>query len=92
MPHGFNARYVKEETAIGIRYTFFSGLSGAAVYVTDPIVAANEKSALVIAAQEAQNYFNRCEECGLWISDTEYNIDEGKCVRCAPVTTPAQKA
>ena len=84
----FNARYETEVTPNGCRYTFFCGLSGAAVYTTDPICAADEDAALDIAKREAKRYFNFCWECGVWIGDSAYNIDEMKCVICAPFTTP----
>jgi hypothetical protein len=84
MPYEFNAKYIKEETATGSKYTFFCGLSGVAVHTTDPICAADEGIALTIAKQESQLYFNRCEQCGIWIGDMAYNIDEAKCAMCAP--------
>jgi hypothetical protein len=80
----FNAKYEKEEMPNGIRYTFFCGLSGAAVHTTDPICAASEDASLFLAKEEAQPYFNRCKECGIWVSDAAYNVDEAKCVVCAP--------
>jgi hypothetical protein len=90
MRYDFTARYEKEATPNGSRYTFFCGLSGVAVHTTDPICAADENAALNIAKEEAQPYFNRCKECGTWISDAAYNIDEAKCVVCAPFTvTPS---
>jgi predicted nucleic acid-binding Zn ribbon protein len=82
----FTARYEKEDTPDGIRYTFFCGVSGAAVYTTDPICAADENAALEIAKREAKRHFNFCWECGVWIGDKAYNIDEMKCVNCAPFT------
>jgi hypothetical protein len=61
-------------------------LSGAAVHTTGFICANTEKDALNIAKKEARPYFNCCKECGLWISDAVYNIEESQCVNCAPFT------
>ena len=88
MPIEFDASYAKEETPNGTRYTFFCGLSGVAVHTTGLICAGDPQTELTLAKEEAQPYFNRCKECGTWISDAAYNIDEAKCVICAPFTTP----
>jgi hypothetical protein len=80
----FDARYIKETTPNGDKYTFFCDLSGAVVHTTDPICAVGEEAALALAKRESRDYFNRCRQCGKWIGDTVYNIDEAKCVECAP--------
>jgi hypothetical protein len=84
MPYEFDAKYKIEPTPQGCKFTFFCGVSGVAVYTTDPICAEGEQAALAIAKQESRVHFNRCEQCGKWIGDSVYNIDEAKCVLCAP--------
>jgi hypothetical protein len=58
-----------------------------AVHTTDPICADCEEAALALAKRESRDYFNRCRQCGTWIGDSAYNIDEAKCVLCAPVVS-----
>jgi hypothetical protein len=90
MPQDFTARYEKETTVNGNRYTFFCGVSGVAVHTTGFIFADVPQAARDIAWREARPYFNRCKECGKWIADAVYNIEESKCVVCAPfAVTPS---
>jgi hypothetical protein len=86
MSYELNVRYEKEATGSGNRYTFFCGLSDVAVHATGFVCAADEETALSIARQEAQRHFNRCKQCGTWVGDAVFNIDESKCVLCAPFT------
>jgi hypothetical protein len=85
MPLEFDARYERRECANGFTYTFFCGASGNEVHTTGLICAVDGETALGIAKSEAQNYFNRCEQCGAWVSDAAFNIDEEKCLLCAPL-------
>lgn len=71
-------------TSHGRRYCFYCELSGTPVYTTRPIRADTPEKELMIAWQEAKPYFNGCSECGKWIRDEAYNIDEMKCIECAP--------
>ncbi len=85
---GFTARFKIEHTQAGDRYIFFCDLSGAPVYTTDPICEQNPQKAAAIARGLARPHFNRCLACGKWVGDTAYNIDEMKCVACAPCDLP----
>jgi hypothetical protein len=87
----FDAKFKKEEFTDGSIYVFFCSVSGAAVHTTGLICAGDKETELAIAKQEAQPYFNRCEECGKWIGDSVYNIDEAKCILCAPFTVCGER-
>ncbi len=82
--HAFTAPCRIDHTAGGDRYTFFCGLSGKAVYTTAPIRERDPQRAAAAARGQARPHFNRCSQCGKWVCDTAYNIDEMKCVACAP--------
>jgi len=86
MSNDFNVSFSRESTSSGGRYTFFCGATGVEVYSTGFIHANNAEMELSIAKREAREHFNRCSECGTWVGDEAYNIDEGKCVICAPVS------
>lgn len=36
------------------------------------------------AQNEAERHFHRCQNCRLWVCDSDFNEDEGLCVECAP--------
>lgn len=80
----FTARFKIEHAITGRRYVFFCDLSGMPVYATGPIREQDPQRAEIIARTQARPYFNRCSECGKWVGDADYNIDEMKCVACAP--------
>lgn len=42
------------------------------------------EEAFITARNEAQQYFNRCQNCRRWVCDIDFNEDEGMCVECAP--------
>lgn len=75
---------VVEITPKGRRYCFFCEVSGTPVYTTDLIRADTPEEELQLAWKEAKPNFNGCSECGKWIRDEAYNIDEMKCIECAP--------
>lgn len=82
------SRYkVVENNPQGRRYCFYCELSGTPVYTTRPVRADTPEAELEIAWREAKLYFNGCSECGKWIRDEAYNIDEMKCIECAPYTS-----
>ncbi|WP_148509900.1 hypothetical protein [Hungatella hathewayi] len=75
---------VVERTPKGRRYCFLCEVSGTPVYTTGPVRADTPEEELQLAWKEAKPYFNGCSECGKWIRDEAYNIDEMKCIECAP--------
>jgi hypothetical protein len=36
------------------------------------------------AQKEARQHFNRCQGCGRWVCDSDFNEDEFLCIDCAP--------
>ncbi|CAK7000909.1 MAG: hypothetical protein ENTB_00024 [Enterocloster aldenensis] len=82
--HSTSKYKVVESTPKGRRYCFFCEVSGTPVYTTGPIRADTLEEELRLAWKEAKPYFNGCSECGKWIRDEAYNIDEMKCIGCAP--------
>ena len=82
------SRYqVVDSTSRGRRYRFYCELSGTPVYTTGLVQADTLEEELKLAWREAKPYFNGCSECGKWIRDEAYNIDEMKCIECAPYKT-----
>ena len=82
------SRYqVVEQTSLGRRYCFCCEVSKTPVYTTGPIRADTPEEELALAWREAKLHFNGCSECGKWIRDEAYNIDEMKCIECAPYKT-----
>ena len=69
---------------LGRRYCFYCDVSGTSVYTTGPIWADTPEEELRLAWRGGKPYFNGCSECGKWIRDEAYNIDEMKCIECAP--------
>lgn len=66
-------------------YRFYCESSGMAVYMTEPIRADTPQEELELAwNKEARRCFNRCAACKRWVSDVMFNVDEMKCVDCAP--------
>lgn len=82
--HPISKYEVAEETPLGKRYRFYCEVSDTPVYTTRPIRADSSPEELKLAWQEAKRFFNGCSECGKWIRDEAYNIDEMKCIECAP--------
>ncbi|MEA5059947.1 MAG: hypothetical protein EOM66_00190 [Clostridia bacterium] len=85
----FTAPFQVLPSVSGNRYVFLCELSGAPVYTTDPVPEPDAAKAEAIARKQARPYFNRCAVCGRWVGDECYNIDEMKCVVCAPSTFSA---
>jgi len=83
------ASYKVIADAGGIRYQFFCDLSGAHICTTRPVWADKPEQALKIAWEtEGRQEFNRCENCGKWISDAMFNADVHECVECSPWEDP----
>ncbi len=78
---------IVSRTPFGRRYCFYCEVSGTPVYTTGPIRADTPEEELRLAWKEARFHFNGCSECGKWIRDEAYNIDEMKCIECAPYKT-----
>ena len=79
------AAYQIIETPFGNRYRFFCELSGMAICITKPCHAENPDDELMMAwNSEGKQHFNRCHQCGRWVSDVMYNADELQCVDCSP--------
>jgi len=53
-------------------------------YTTVWIASNSEDEALLLSEKEARRHFNGCHNCGRWVCDAHYNIDEMMCVECAP--------
>ena len=82
----FNPAYEVQNTPLGKRCTFFCELTGVRVCTTEPVYGKDPHRALQIAQGKAKTHFNRCPGCGRWVCDNAFNMDEGKCVECAPFT------
>lgn len=82
--HATSKYKIVGRTHLGRRYCFYCEVSDTPVYTTGPIRADTQELELRLAWQEAKSYFNGCSECGKWIRDEAYNIDEMKCIECAP--------
>jgi len=82
--HSTSQYKIVEETANGRRYCFYCDVSKTAVFTTGPVRADSPETELLLAWGQARSYFNGCSECGRWIRDEAYNIDEMKCIECAP--------
>ena len=96
---GREMAYIKEERktapyriisdAGGRRYRFYCERSGMAVCMTMPIRADTRQEELRIAWEgEGRKHFNRCHNCGKWVSDVMYNVDTMECVDCSPWEEP----
>lgn len=70
----------------GYRFHFACSLCDKG-YTTGQIAADTVGEALDLARREARPHFNRCHQCGRWICDEHYNIDEMTCVECTPTRT-----
>lgn len=70
------------------RYSFFCDLSGARVFITEPIDGEIPEEKLKKAWELAKPEFNRCEKCGRFVCDTMYNADTFMCVDCSPWEDP----
>lgn len=78
---------IVSQSYLGRRYCFYCEVSGTPVYTTEPVRADTPEEELRLAWKKAKPYFNGCSECGKWIRDEAYNIDEMKCIECAPYKT-----
>ena len=82
---GDTAPYAIIEDPGGNRYCFYCESSNIAVCVTQPVMSDNPQKELLLAWQnEGRKHFNRCQECGKWVSDVMYNADTMQCVDCSP--------
>lgn len=80
-----NGRYeIIANTPGGRRYCFYCELTGTPVYTTGRVSGDTPVEEISLAWKEARSFFSGCSECGRWIRDEAYNIDEMKCIRCAP--------
>ncbi len=84
MPDKIASYKIKNEN----RYSFFCDLSGARVFITEPIDGETPKEKLKKAWQLAKPEFNRCEKCGRYVCDAMYNADTLMCVDCSPWENP----
>ena len=84
------ASYKIIKDALGSRYSFFCDLSGARVFITEPIAEDIPDEALKKAWEIAKPEFNRCEKCGRFVCDAMYNADTFMCVDCSPWENPAK--
>ena len=72
----------------GNRYSFFCDLSGARVFITEPIVGGTPEERLKRAWEIAKPKISRCEKCGRFVCDAMYNADTFMCVDCSPWENP----
>lgn len=69
----------------GNRFRFFCGISGIAVYTSNPVRAEITEDELRMAWElEGKKHFNLCHKCERWASDIMYNADVCECIDCAP--------
>lgn len=85
--HAIGKYKIVSQSYLGRRYCFYCEVSGTPVYTTEPVRADTPEEELRLAWKKAKPYFNGCSECGKWIRDEAYNIDEMKCIECAPYKT-----
>lgn len=79
------APYKMIADAEGNCYCFFCELSGMVVCITEPICSeTSEEEAFVAWKRGGIQYFNQCQKCGKWVSNSMYNPDTLKCVLCSP--------
>ena len=79
------AAYNIIQTPEGNQYRFYCELSGIAVWTTRPFHDEDPDRELMMAwNQEGKQHFNRCHQCGRWVSDVMYNADDLRCVDCSP--------
>ena len=72
----------------GNRYSFFCDLSGARVFLTEPIVGGTPEERLKRAWEIAKPEISRCKKCGRFVCDAMYNADTFMCVDCSPWENP----
>lgn len=64
---------------------FYCDISGELCCVSRPIQADTEEAALEIAWEtEGKWEFNRCPQCGRYVSSAMFNVNAGLCLDCAP--------
>ena len=69
----------------GNRYRFFCELSGMLMCETGYFATDTPDKELMLAWEtEGNQFFNKCQKCGKWVSDVMYNADVLWCVDCAP--------
>ena len=87
----------------GNRYSFFCDLSGARVFLTEPIEGGTPEEKcqkryrvqynppeerLKRAWEIAKPEISRCKKCGRFVCDAMYNADTFMCVDCSPWENP----
>ncbi len=66
-------------------FRFYCDISGELGCVTRPVRADTEEAALEIAWKtEGEREFNRCPECGRYVSSAMFNVNADRCLDCAP--------
>jgi hypothetical protein len=79
------ARFKKIAGPDGNRYQFFCDLSGALIRTSAPVILETPEQELKFAWEsDGKKYFNICQRCGKWVSDTMFNADVLECVACTP--------
>lgn len=69
-------------------FRFYCDISGELCCVTKSIRADTEDEALEIAWEtEGQWAFDRCPQCGRYVSSAMFNINAERCLDCAPGRT-----
>lgn len=66
-------------------FRFYCDISGELGCVTKPVRADTEEAALELAWKtEGELEFNRCPECGRYVSSAMFNVNADRCLDCAP--------
>jgi len=70
----------------GKQYRFRCDLSGEVICLTNPVHAAESTEQELMSAWESEGrqHFNRCRQCGRWVSDAAYNAATLACIECSP--------
>jgi hypothetical protein len=80
----FTARHTMAIVDGGYRFQFFCSLCDGG-YATGLIKADSVEAALQVAEKESRPFFNGCCQCGKWVCDYHYNMQEALCAACAPL-------
>ena len=80
-PFTAKCRTVREKG--GFRFIFFCELCGRG-YTTPHIPQENQKDALRLGEQDARLHFSRCQCCGRWVCDEDFNENWITCTDCVP--------
>lgn len=81
--HTANYRITTEPGGRGV--SFYCASSGMLVCRVQPVNAESDEAAVKIAWDtEGRERFDKCRQCGRWVSTVMYNADVLACVDCAP--------